>query len=235
MLRGRGNGKSRIHGPLLEPTPASRKEKKASRSDARCDAREALQPAHRAIILRLGRAFHSLPPHNGTRAIWAKRRLAPLTRSSPTRSASRPVPSMSQLPSLLHSHRSGTAPERGSLDSEPGAERPRLCSSLYKEVLERKRSAGWREWSGRQNPKRLPVVLPRDEVHKIFTHLHGMPRLWPASSTAAACASWHVKASLTCRGVTRNARHVLCLCAEIRVPIPAYISVGYLLIWSAAG
>ena len=28
LIRGRGNGESRIHGPLLEPAPASRKEKK---------------------------------------------------------------------------------------------------------------------------------------------------------------------------------------------------------------
>src|SRR5437588_12581045 len=47
---------------------------------------------------------------------------------------------------------------------------------LYKEVL--KEEIGWLEHVERaKKPARLPVVLTRDEVHKIFAHLHGTPRL----------------------------------------------------------
>jgi integron integrase len=47
---------------------------------------------------------------------------------------------------------------------------------LYKEVL--KVEIGWLDGVERASaPKRLPVVLTRDEVHKIFAHLHGTPRL----------------------------------------------------------
>jgi len=47
---------------------------------------------------------------------------------------------------------------------------------LYKQVL--KQEIGWLEGVERaKRPARLPVVLTRDEVHKIFAHLHGTPRL----------------------------------------------------------
>src|SRR5438445_954233 len=47
---------------------------------------------------------------------------------------------------------------------------------LYKEVL--RQEIGWLEGVQRaKRPARLPVVLTRDEVHKIFAHLHGMHRL----------------------------------------------------------
>lgn len=47
---------------------------------------------------------------------------------------------------------------------------------LYKEVL--KEEIGWLgEVERATKPKRLPVVLTRDEVHKVFAHLHGTPRL----------------------------------------------------------
>jgi integron integrase len=47
---------------------------------------------------------------------------------------------------------------------------------LYKEVL--KQEIGWLGSVERaKKPTRLPVVLTRDEVHKIFAHLHGMHRL----------------------------------------------------------
>jgi integron integrase len=47
---------------------------------------------------------------------------------------------------------------------------------LYKEVL--KAEIGWLENVERaKKPMRLPVVLTRDEVHKIFAHLHGAARL----------------------------------------------------------
>lgn len=47
---------------------------------------------------------------------------------------------------------------------------------LYKEVL--KQEIGWLEKVERaKKPVRLPVVLTRDEVQRIFAHLHGTPRL----------------------------------------------------------
>src|SRR5438552_11938260 len=47
---------------------------------------------------------------------------------------------------------------------------------LYKDVL--KQEIGWLENVERaKKPARLPVVLTRDEVHKIFAYLHGTPRL----------------------------------------------------------
>src|SRR5205807_8766152 len=47
---------------------------------------------------------------------------------------------------------------------------------LYKEVLKEK--IGWLEAVERaKKPIRLPVVLTRDEVHKVFVHLHGTTRL----------------------------------------------------------
>lgn len=47
---------------------------------------------------------------------------------------------------------------------------------LYKHVL--KQEIGWLDNVERvKRPARVPVVLTRDEVHKIFSHLHGMPRL----------------------------------------------------------
>ncbi len=47
---------------------------------------------------------------------------------------------------------------------------------LYKDVL--KQEFGWLDGVERaKKPARLPVVLTRDEVHKIFAHLHGTTRL----------------------------------------------------------
>src|SRR3984893_8033763 len=47
---------------------------------------------------------------------------------------------------------------------------------LYKEVLKQK--IGWLDGVERaKRPARLPVVLTRDEIHKIFMHLHGTHRL----------------------------------------------------------
>ncbi len=47
---------------------------------------------------------------------------------------------------------------------------------LYKGLL--KREIGWlKEVERARRPVRLPVVLTRDEVHKLFGHLEGMPRL----------------------------------------------------------
>ena len=47
---------------------------------------------------------------------------------------------------------------------------------LYKEVL--KQEIGWLDGVERaKRPARLPVVLTKDEVRKIFAHLHGTHRL----------------------------------------------------------
>src|SRR5215211_6928436 len=47
---------------------------------------------------------------------------------------------------------------------------------LYKHVL--KEEIGWLgEVERAKKPVRLPVVLTRDEVHKLFSHLHGTARL----------------------------------------------------------
>src|SRR5438094_1298706 len=47
---------------------------------------------------------------------------------------------------------------------------------LYKQVL--KEEIGWLEDVQRaKKPTRLPVVLTHDEVHSVFAHLHGTPRL----------------------------------------------------------
>ena len=43
-----------------------------------------------------------------------------------------------------------------------------------------------------KRPSRLPVVLTKEEVHKLFQHLHGTHRLM------AGLLYGHVKASLTC-------------------------------------
>jgi len=47
---------------------------------------------------------------------------------------------------------------------------------LYQQVL--KQEVDWIEEVERaKRPRRVPVVLTREEIHKIFAHLHGMPRL----------------------------------------------------------
>jgi integron integrase len=47
---------------------------------------------------------------------------------------------------------------------------------LYKEVL--RQEIGWLDGVERaKKPARLPVVLTRDEIRKIFSHLHGTPKL----------------------------------------------------------
>ncbi len=47
---------------------------------------------------------------------------------------------------------------------------------LYQQVL--KQEVGWVDEVERaKRPKRVPVVLTRNEVHEIFAHLHGTPRL----------------------------------------------------------
>ena len=47
---------------------------------------------------------------------------------------------------------------------------------LYKGVLKQK--VGWLEGVERaKRPVRQPLVLTRDEIHKVFAHLHGTPRV----------------------------------------------------------
>ena len=47
---------------------------------------------------------------------------------------------------------------------------------LYKGVL--KQEIGWLEGVERaKRPVRQPLVLTRDEIHKVFAHLHGTPRV----------------------------------------------------------
>ena len=47
---------------------------------------------------------------------------------------------------------------------------------LYQQVLEME--IGWlKDVERAKKPVRVPVVLTRDEVHKVFAHLHGVPRL----------------------------------------------------------
>src|SRR5436190_14311018 len=47
---------------------------------------------------------------------------------------------------------------------------------LYQQVL--KQEVGWiNDVERAKRPKRIPVVLTRDEIHKIFAHMHGMLRL----------------------------------------------------------
>ena len=47
---------------------------------------------------------------------------------------------------------------------------------LYQQVINQE--VGWIDQVHRaKRSKRIPTVLTRDEVHKIFAHLHGMPRI----------------------------------------------------------
>ena len=57
---------------------------------------------------------------------------------------------------------------------------------LYKEVL--KQNLGYLQGVERaKRPSRLPVVLTRDEVHKIFAHMHGTYRLMAGLLYGADC------------------------------------------------
>jgi len=148
---------------------------------------------------------------NATRVRWAKPRLAPLTRSSPTRSASRPVPSMSQLP---HCSILTDLAREGNVAASTQNQALSALLFLYKEVL--KEEIGWLEGVERaKKPKRLPMVLPRDEVHRVFTHLHGMPRLMAGLLYGSGLRLMARKSVAHVPGSARNG-NVLCLCAEIR-------------------
>ncbi len=129
------------------PGPASRKNC-STRPDARCDAAEALQPSHRANLLRLGGAVHPLP-----------------RTAAPARDGGGGGERVSHFPRPRWA--------RGRLDQNQALS---ALLFLYKQVL--KQEFGWLDGVERaKKPVRLPVVLTRDEVHKIFAHLQGTPRL----------------------------------------------------------
>jgi site-specific recombinase XerD len=87
-------------------------------------------------------------------------------------------------------------------------------SALYKEVL--KEEIGWLEGVEQTTkPKRLPLVLPRDEVHRVFAHLHGMPRFMTGLLYGSGLRLMARKGFAHVPGSARNG-DVLCLCAEIR-------------------
>lgn len=68
---------------------------------------------------------------------------------------------------------------------------------LYREVL--KKDLGWLDGIVRaKKPHRLPIVLTSDEVHEIFSHLHGVPwlmasLLYGAGLRLSECARLRVK------------------------------------------
>lgn len=64
---------------------------------------------------------------------------------------------------------------------------------LYQNVFKQK--VGWIDQVERaKRPKRVPVVLTRDEVHKIFAHLHGTPRLMAGLLYGSGLRLWNVSA-----------------------------------------
>ena len=57
---------------------------------------------------------------------------------------------------------------------------------LYKEVLQQK--IGWLDQVERvKRPARVPLVLTKEEVRRVFTQLHGTNRLMAGLLSAAVC------------------------------------------------
>jgi site-specific recombinase XerD len=57
---------------------------------------------------------------------------------------------------------------------------------LYKEVLQQK--IAWLDQVERvKRPARVPLVLTKEEVRRVFAHLHGTNRLMAVCSTAVVC------------------------------------------------
>ena len=82
---------------------------------------------------------------------------------------------------------------------------------LYKEVL--KAEIGWLEGVERATkPKRLPVVLGRDEVHKVIAHLHGMPRLMAGLLYGSGLRLMARKSFAHVPGSARNAACSMFMC-----------------------
>ena len=104
---------------------------------------------------------------------------------------------------------------------------------LYKEVL--KQEIGWLENVERaKRPARLPVVLARDEVHKIFAHLHGTPRLmagllYGSGLRLMECARLRVKdvdfgyARITVRDTKGNRDRVTMLPVNLAKPLERHL------------
>ena len=82
---------------------------------------------------------------------------------------------------------------------------------LYQQVL--KEQIGWLERVERATkPKRLPVVLTRDEVHKIFAHLRGTPRLMAALLYGSGLRLMARKSFAHVPGSARNAVCSMFMC-----------------------
>ena len=104
---------------------------------------------------------------------------------------------------------------------------------LYKQVL--KQEIGWLENVERaKRPARLPVVLTRDEVHKIFAHLHGTPRLmagllYGSGLRLMECVRLRVKdvdfgyAHITVRDTKGNKDRVTMLPVNLAAPLERHL------------
>jgi integrase len=83
-------------------------------------------------------------------------------------------PSMSELPSLFHSY--FTRAREGKVAASTQNQALSALLFLYREVL--KQEIGWLDGVERaKKPVRVPVVLTKDEIHRIFAHLQGTARL----------------------------------------------------------
>jgi integron integrase len=106
---------------------------------------------------------------------------------------------------------------------------------LYKQVL--KREIGWLNQVERaKKPSRLPVVLNRDEVHKIFAHLHGTARLmagllYGSGLRLMECARLRVKdidfayARITVRDTKGGRDRVTMLPVNLAAPLQRHLQI----------
>jgi integron integrase len=106
---------------------------------------------------------------------------------------------------------------------------------LYKQVL--KREIGWLNQVERaKKPSRLPVVLNRDEVHKIFAHLHGTARLmagllYGSGLRLMECARLRVKdidfayARITVRDTKGGRDRVTMLPVSLAAPLQRHLQI----------
>jgi integron integrase len=104
---------------------------------------------------------------------------------------------------------------------------------LYKEVLNQE--IGWLKQVERaKKPARLPVVLSRDEVHKIFAHLHGTTRLmagllYGSGLRLMECVRWRVKdvdfdyARITVRDTKGGRDRVTMLPVNLAAPLQRHL------------
>ena len=106
---------------------------------------------------------------------------------------------------------------------------------LYKQVL--KREIGWLNQVERvKKQSRLPVVLNRDEVHKIFAHLHGTARLmagllYGSGLRLMECARLRVKdidfayARITVRDTKGGRDRVTMLPVNLAAPLQRHLQI----------